>query len=267
VAFRTAKVIQAPLDGQPGTSFVFEINGVRIFCGGSNWIPADSFLTEIKSDRYRAWVELMVGIRRSEGARFTHPQIKGNQNMLRVWGGGIYESEELYKWVISAACQADHSICDERGILVWQDFMFGCGLYPSYEAINDSIRLEAEQAVRRLRDHPSVVIFAGNNEDYQVAESLGVMDYSDNSGEYMHTKFPACVSQQSPRLTFSRQIYEVILPEIVERLSTIFYHRSSPYGGESSSDKTVGDIHQWNVWHGTQEPWSNWDILAGRFVS
>lgn len=69
--------------------------------------------------------------------------------------------------------------------------MFGCGLYPSYQSINDSIRLEAEQAVRRLRDHPSVVIFAGNNEDYQVAESLGVMDYSDNSGDYMQTKFPA----------------------------------------------------------------------------
>jgi beta-mannosidase len=69
--------------------------------------------------------------------------------------------------------------------------MFGCGLYPSYEAMNNSIRLEAEQAVRRLRDHPSVVIFAGNNEDYQVAESLGVMDYSDTSGDYMHSKFPA----------------------------------------------------------------------------
>ena len=65
----------------------------------------------------------------------------------------------------------------------------------------------------------------------------------------------------------SRQIYEVILPEVVERLSTIFYHRSSPYGGVDTKDKTVGDLHQWNVWHGTQEPWANWDILKGRFVS
>lgn len=85
--------------------------------------------------------------------------------------------------------------------------MFGCGLvclfrflgveplsqaqYPSYDKLNASIKVEAEQAVARLRNHPSVVIFAGNNEDYQVAEALGVMDYNDNSGEYMHTKFPA----------------------------------------------------------------------------
>lgn len=97
VAFRTAKVIQQPLDGQPGTSFVFEVNGVRIFCGGSNWIPADSFLTEIKADRYRAWVELMVSVAGRDSWLQCDVQIKGNQNMLRVWGGGIYESEELYK--------------------------------------------------------------------------------------------------------------------------------------------------------------------------
>nr|XP_019043746.1 hypothetical protein I302_08327 [Kwoniella bestiolae CBS 10118]OCF22676.1 hypothetical protein I302_08327 [Kwoniella bestiolae CBS 10118] len=228
VAFRSAKVIQEPLEGQEGTSFVFEINGIRVFCGGSNWIPADSFLTEIEPGRYRAWVDLLI---------------RGNQNMLRVWGGGVYEAEELY------------DACDENGILVWQDFMFGCGLYPSYPKLNESIKLEAEQAVRRLRDHPSVVIFAGNNEDYALAESIGVMDYKDNSGDYMNSKFPA------------RHVYEVLLPEVVDRLSNIFYHRSSPYGGKDSSDQTVGDIHQWNVWHGTQEPWSNWDKLAGRFVS
>lgn len=68
--------------------------------------------------------------------------------------------------------------------------MFGCGLYPSYKELNASIKEEAEQVMTRLRNHPSVVIFAGNNEDYQVAEAVGVMDYNDNSGEYMHTKFP-----------------------------------------------------------------------------
>ncbi|WVR07896.1 hypothetical protein IAU60_004939 [Kwoniella sp. DSM 27419] len=228
VGFRSAKVIQEPLEDQDGTSFVFEINGIRVFCGGSNWIPADSFLTEIEPGRYRRWVELLV---------------KGNQNMLRVWGGGVYEDEELY------------NACDELGILVWQDFMFGCGLYPSYAPFNDNVKAEAEQAVKRLRDHPSVVIFAGNNEDYQVAESVGMMDYNDNSGDYMKSKFPG------------RHLYEVLLPEVVERLSTVFYHRSSPYGGKDTRDPTVGDIHQWNVWHGSQEPWSNWDKLAGRFVS
>jgi hypothetical protein len=97
VAFRNAKVIQEPLEGQPGTSFLFEVNGVRVFCGGSNWIPADSFLTEIEPGRYRKWVDLMV--------RCLHVhadlQIRGNQNMLRVWGGGVYEADELYEWVVS----------------------------------------------------------------------------------------------------------------------------------------------------------------------
>ncbi|WVQ80709.1 hypothetical protein IAT38_002814 [Cryptococcus sp. DSM 104549] len=228
VAFRHARVVQEPLADQPGTSFLFEINGVRIFCGGSNWIPADSFLTEITPERYRQWVQLLA---------------EGNQNMLRVWGGGVYEHEALY------------NACDELGVLVWQDFMFGCGIYPSYPALNDSIEKEAEQAVKRLRNHPSVVIFAGNNEDYQVAESLKVVDYEDESGDYMHSKFPG------------RHIYEVILPKVVHHLSNIYYHRGSPYGGKNTRDPTVGDIHQWNVWHGTQEPWANWYKLAGRFVS
>lgn len=230
VGFRHVEVVQEALaeaDGG-GSSFLFEVNGVRVFCGGSNWIPADNYLTEIEPDRYKRWVDLLV---------------KGNQNMLRVWGGGIYEADELY------------AACDEAGVLVWQDFMFGCGLYPSYKRLNDSIQAEAEQAVQRLRAHPSVVIFAGNNEDYQIAEEQGVVDYNDESGDYMHTKFPA------------RHIYEIILPGVVQKLSNIFYWRSSPYGGKTSGDLTVGDVHQWNVWHGTQEPWSHWDKLAGRFVS
>lgn len=166
VGFRHAAVVQEPLaeaDGG-GSSFLFEVNGVRVFCGGSNWIPADVYLTEISAERYQRWVDLLV---------------RGNQNMLRVWGGGVYEADELY------------AACDAAGVLVWQDFMFGCGLYPSYKRINDSIRAEAEQAVRRLRKHPSVVIFTGNNEDYQIAEEQGVVDYDDESGDYMHTKFPA----------------------------------------------------------------------------
>lgn len=227
VAFRHVQIVQEALPTE-GSSFLFEVNGVRIFCGGSNWIPADNYLTEVSEQRYKDWIDLFIS---------------GNQNMLRVWGGGIYEEEVLYDY------------CDEKGVLVWQDFMFGCGLYPSYPALNTCVKNEAEQAVARLRAHPSVVIFAGNNEDYQVAESQGVVDYDDNSGDYMHTKFPA------------RHIYEVLLPEVVNRLSNVFYWPSSPFGGKTSGDLTVGDVHQWNVWHGTQEPWSNWDKLAGRFVS
>ncbi|KAF8165386.1 glycoside hydrolase family 2 protein [Crassisporium funariophilum] len=231
IAFRRALVVQDDLIDEEGLTFLFEINNVRVFCGGSNWIPADSFLTTMTTERYRAWLQLLVD---------------GNQNMIRVWGGGIYEYDSFY------------SICDELGILVWQDFMFGCGQYPAYDSFVDSVREEAVQNVKRLRHHPSVVIFAGNNEDYQVAESLKLeLDYSDEHSDFRKTNFPA------------RFIYERVLPSVVEEHSNIHYHRASPYSGQGkpTTDRTLGDIHQWNVWHGSQEPWHNWDILSGRFVS
>jgi len=231
VAFRRARIVQDKLIDQEGRTFLFEINKLKIFCGGSNWIPADSFLTTMTRERYRAWLQLLVD---------------GNQNMVRVWGGGIYEADDFY------------DICDELGILVWQDFMFGCGQYPAYDSFTESVKLEAEQNVKRLRHHPSVVIFAGNNEDYQLAESCKLdLDYNDEKGDFRNSTFPA------------RYIYERLLPSVVERLSDIHYHRSSPYSGfgKETTDRNYGDLHQWNVWHGTQEPWHNWDILSGRFVS
>ncbi|KAJ6614286.1 glycoside hydrolase family 2 protein [Mycena sp. CBHHK59/15] len=223
IGFRRIRVVQEKLVDQVGLSFLFEVNNIRIFCGGSNWIPADSFLTEITEQRYRAWLQLLVD---------------GNQNMIRVWGGGIYEADAFY------------DICD---VLVWQDFMFGCGQYPAYQSFLDSVKTEAEQNVRRLRHHPSVVIF-----DYQIAESLNLeLDYSDEKSDYLQTNFPA------------RHIYERLLPAVMEELSDIYYHRASPYSGHGkpTTDKTYGDLHQWNVWHGSQEPWHKWDTLAGRFVS
>ncbi|KAF8812399.1 glycoside hydrolase family 2 protein [Phlegmacium glaucopus] len=230
IAFRRAQVVQTELIDEEGLTFLFEINNIRIFCGGSNWIPADSFLTTMTAERYRAWLQLLVD---------------GNQNMIRVWGGGIYEHDDFY------------DICD-GDVLVWQDFMFGCGQYPAYDSFVNSVREEAMQNVKRLRHHPSVVIFAGNNEDYQLAESLNLeLDYSDEHSDYRKTNFPA------------RFIYERVLPSIVEEYSNIHYHRASPYSGQGkpTTDRTLGDIHQWNVWHGSQEPWHNWDILSGRFVS
>ncbi|KAH8118262.1 glycoside hydrolase family 2 protein [Phellopilus nigrolimitatus] len=231
VGFRRVKVVQDELEGQPGHSFVFEVNNIRIFCGGSNWIPADSFLTTMTPERYRDWLQLLID---------------GNQNMVRVWGGGIYEPDCFY------------DICDELGILVWQDFMFGCGQYPANDSLLASVQIEAEQNVKRLRHHPSIVIFAGNNEDYQLAESLNLeLDYNDEESDFLQTNFPA------------RYIYERLLPAAVASNSEVHYHRSSPYSGfgQVTTDKTNGDLHQWNVWHGSQEPWHNWDILAGRFVS
>ncbi|ELU41403.1 glycoside hydrolase family 2 protein [Rhizoctonia solani AG-1 IA] len=246
IGIRRARVVEDPLEGQDGRTFLFEINNVRIFCGGSNWIPADNFLTTITPERYRAWLQLLVD---------------GNQNMVRIWAGGIYEDDSFY------------DTCDELGILVWQDFMFGCGQYPAYDSLIESVKLEAESNVKRMRHHPSLVIWAGNNEDYQVAESLKLeLDYDADPTQvdFRKTNFPA------------RYIYEVVLPEVVNRLSDTHYHRASPYSGygKPTTDRTYGDIHQCKMnrkkyqtggsdqrIQGSQEPWHNWDILSGRFVS
>ncbi|KAJ5144566.1 Glycoside hydrolase family 2 immunoglobulin-like beta-sandwich [Penicillium atrosanguineum] len=230
IGIRTAEIIQQP--DKHGKSFFFRINGMDIFCGGSCWIPADSLLPSINAARYRKWIELMV---------------EGRQIMIRVWGGGIYEDDSFY------------NACDELGVMVWQDFMFGCGNYPTSPQILESIQQETVFNVQRLRHHPSIVIWVGNNEDYQVQESEGLTyNFEDKDPEsWLKTDFPA------------RYIYEKLLPEVVaEHAPGTFYHPGSPWGdGKISSDPTVGDMHQWNVWHGTQEKYQIFDTLGGRFNS
>ncbi|KAJ4132320.1 hypothetical protein NW754_015135 [Fusarium falciforme] len=162
-------------------------------------------------------------------------------------GGGIYEEDAFY------------DACDELGILVWQDFMFACGNYPVWPEFIDSIRHEAKQNVRRLRHHPSVVIYAGNNEDYQVQEASD-LDYvweDKDPQSWLKTNYPA------------RYYYEHLLPEAVaEESQGVVYWPASPFSsGKPTNDKTVGDIHQWNVWHGTQEKYQTFHNLGGRFNS
>ncbi|KAF2396378.1 beta-mannosidase precursor [Trichodelitschia bisporula] len=230
IGFRRAELVQQE-DGI-GKSFFFRVNGGDVFCGGSDWIPADSFTPRICAERYRKWLQLMVD---------------GNQVMIRIWGGGIWEEDVFY------------DLCDELGILVWQDFMFGCGNYPAFPEYLASVDKESAENVRRIRHHPSIVIFAGNNEDYQVQEQFGLTyNYADKDPtDWLKTDFPA------------RYIYEKILPDIVQKEAPhIPYHPGSPWGdGLITSNRNVGDMHQWNVWHGTQEKYQIFDTLGGRFNS
>ena len=231
---RKAKIIQRRLQDEDGTSFVVEVNDIPIFCGGSNWIPADSFLTRMSpcsGSSYQDWVTMLI---------------QGNQMMLRVWGGGIYETDSFY------------DTCDELGMLVWQDLMFACGNYPVEDAFLDSVKGEVTSKFKELRNHPSIVIVAGNNEDYQIAEQEGLeYDLKDsNPASWLRTNFPA------------RFIYESMIPDLArEHMLGVHYHPGSPWGGNTSNDPTVGDIHQWNVWHGEQLSYQQWDKLSGRFVS
>lgn len=209
IGFRQFELIQEP--DAWGKSFYFRINGVDIFAGGSCWIPGDSFLAQISAERYWDWIRLLV---------------EGNQIMIRVWGGGIYEDNAFL------------DACDALGVLVWQDFAFACGNYPAYPAYLKNVEHEVRQNIRRFRSHPSVVIWAGNNEDYQVLERYKLeYDYENKDPEsWLKTTFPA------------RYMYEYLFPKIVEEEDPgALYHPGSPWGdGKNSADPTVGDIHQWN---------------------
>ncbi|NWI17169.1 MANBA mannosidase, partial [Crypturellus soui] len=136
--FRTVELVQEPVSGSPGLSFYFRINGRPIFMKGSNWIPADSFQDRVTYDTYRLLLKSAAD---------------ANMNILRVWGGGVYEHDEFY------------DICDELGIMIWQDFMFACALYPTDQNYLESVRAEVTHQVRRLKSHPSIILWSGNNEN------------------------------------------------------------------------------------------------------
>lgn len=132
---RTVKLLREQDD--TGESFIFEINGHKIFSKGANWIPADNFIPRIPNERYEKLLELAAA---------------AHMNTIRVWGGGIYEQEIFY------------NLCDRLGLMVWQDFMFACGEYPEVESFADNVRCEAEYVVKKLRNNPSIVMWCGNNE-------------------------------------------------------------------------------------------------------
>ncbi|WEJ94840.1 glycosyl hydrolase family 2 protein [Yamadazyma tenuis] len=219
VGLRSVELIQEPFADQPGASFYFRVNGVPVYSNGSNWIPAHSFQTCLTPKDYTEWLELMVN---------------GNQNMVRIWGGGYFEQDIFYQE------------CDRLGLLVWHDMMFACAQYPGYKEFEESVEKEVICQLKRLRNYCSIALYCGNNEDYQSADRFKLTDETFFGKKRYEKSFPKLVSQYSPAVP---------------------YHPGSPWGGSSYKDETAGDIHQWNVWHGTQEKYQDWDKLGGRFVS
>lgn len=205
---RTIEVDQSPGLEPDTTNFTFVLNGVKVFAKGADWIPADNLIGSIPAERYRKLVQM---------AR------EANMNMLRVWGGGIYESPEFY------------NACDEMGILVWQDFMFSCAAYPDDdEEFVREVRREAEIVVTELRNHPCIALWCGNNENQWI----------DSMIHWNEPDFPF----------FGRRIYEEILPEACARHDpSRLYWQGSPWGDDANSDK-AGDKHNWQVWAGMIYP-------------
>ncbi|KAJ9611493.1 hypothetical protein H2200_004677 [Cladophialophora chaetospira] len=230
VGIRTISLIQRSLTDAPGKTFMFNVNGRDIFAQGACWIPADNLLTTVTRERYFEWMKL---------AKFNH------LNMVRVWGGGIYETDDFF------------DACDEMGLLVWHDFAFACGDYPTHPSYLENVKAEAKAQVLRIRNKTSLALLCGNNEDFMLEDWLGdKYDFQDHTGPFLDKPFP------------QREIYLRILPEICkDQCPHIPYWPSSPWGGESANDTTVGDIHQWNVWHVDQKPYQSYKTLSGRFVS
>ncbi|MFM2057756.1 MAG: hypothetical protein RLY71_2141 [Pseudomonadota bacterium] len=235
LGLRRLRLVQAPVAGEAGLSFVFEVNGRELFCGGANWIPDDNLLERITPERLRQRVQQAVD---------------AHLVMLRVWGGGLYEMDAFY------------DACDALGVLVWQDFVFACGLYPAYPAFVASIEAEARAAITRLRHRASLALWCGNNEDYTLAETVGALGPTATGAD--PTRFEA------------RAIYEQLLPTLCLQLDPGRpYWPGSPYTPPApgtgqprlSQDASCGDRHSWEVWHQLMLPYQRYGELTARFVS
>ena len=208
-----------------GTCFRFSVNGRPFFAKGANWIPADVFLPRVSAEKYRALLQSCIA---------------ANMNMVRVWGGGVYEAEEFY------------NLCDELGIVVWQDFMFACALYPGDADYLQNVEKEAEYVIKKFRHHPCIALWCGNNEceegwfHWGWKESLPAHVWSDYE-----------------------KIFHQILPQAVQKYDPQrAYWPSSPHSKEIGDPRSEesGDMHYWGVWHG-QEPFAEYQKKYHRFMS
>ncbi|MBG8553451.1 beta-mannosidase [Hymenobacter guriensis] len=214
---------------QYGKSFEFVVNGLPIFAKGANWIPADIFPNRVTPGKYRQLLQAAKA---------------ANMNMVRVWGGGIYENDVFY------------DLCDELGLLVWQDFMFACTFYPGDNAFFSNVRQEATYQVRRLRHHPSLAIWVGNNEnevawqDWNMPAIIGAAHQKQVWGDYL-------------------RLFNDLLPSVLrEQDPSRLYWPSSPSANyeDLASRQRNGDMHYWAVWAGT-DPLSAYEQQVPRFMS
>ncbi|MFF3066536.1 glycoside hydrolase family 2 protein [Oerskovia sp. NPDC057915] len=209
VGFRTVRLDMLPdeHDGEPGTSFVIVVNDRPVFVRGANWIPDDAFPHRVTRERY--------------AARITQAE-QANVNLLRVWGGGIFEADDFY------------DLCDERGILTWQDFLFACSTYAEEEPLRGEVEAEVRDNVVRLAPHPSLVLWNGNNENL-----WGFHDWD-----------------WQPRLqgrTWGLGYYTELLPALLAELDPGRpYTPGSPWSGSLDLHPNLdahGSVHVWDAWN------------------
>lgn len=221
VGFRTVELDMTPDDR--GTPFRIRVNGRAIFIKGANWIPDDAFPHRVDRDRYA---------RRLDQAQFA------GMNLIRVWGGGIYESEDFF------------DLCDERGLLTWQDFLLACAAYAEEEPLYSEFEAEARQAVARIGTHPSLVIFNGNNE---------------NVWGYTEWNWPLRLEGKS----WGARYYYDLFPSIVAELAPhVPYTPGSPFSPNdpaAPNDPDNGTMHIWDLWN--QKDYPHYRDYTPRFVA
>lgn len=234
IGIRSLKVINKP--DEAGHTFYFELNGVPVFMKGANYIPSDNFLPRVTDEKYEKTILDAVNV---------------NMNMLRIWGGGIYENDIFY------------DLCDKYGILVWQDFMFACSTFPAKGELMDNIRHEAVENIQRLRNHPSIAIWCGNNECHTAWFNWGWKRKYTEAGYADEIR------------NMQKDLFHNVLAQAVEQNDpTAFYWPSSPYGGDPEAKcesglpnwNPNGDGHYWGVWHG-KDSIANYNVVRARFFS
>jgi beta-mannosidase len=234
IGLRSIRLVRDP--DSLGKSFYFEVNGKPLFIKGANYIPNDNFLNLVTEERYK---------------HIINSAVESNMNMLRVWGGGIYENDLFY------------DMCDKAGILLWHDFMFACSMYPGDDAFLENVRQEVTDNVKRLRNHASIALWCGNNEN-DVAWCEGDM----NCGWGWKQQYTA--AQRKIIWHSYDTLFHHLIPELVDTYDqTRAYWPSSPtadWGVHATYNSTMGDVHYWGVWHGN-EPFSAFYKNIGRFMS
>lgn len=212
---------------QWGTSYTIRVNGRDVFCKGANYIPQDIFPARITDISLKETVQTMSAC---------------NFNMVRVWGGGYYQPDAFY------------DACDEFGIMVWQDFMFACAMYPGTEEFAANVKQELDQQIPRLATHPSVVLFNGNNEVDVAWKNWGFQD------KYMITPQQGAKIEQ-----YYERIFKRLIPESVKQWTNVPYVHTSPLSNWGKDEYfNHGSMHYWGVWHG-KDPIEDFGRKTGRF--
>jgi beta-mannosidase len=220
VGFRSVRWDTEP--DADGTPFTLVVNDRPIFVKGVNWIPDDALPVRVDRARYE---------------RRLRQAVAANLNLIRVWGGGIYESDDFYE------------LCDELGLLTWQDFLFACAAYPEEEPLRSEVEAEAREQIVRLSSHPSLVLLNGNNENLWGYEDWGwkaALDGKTWGAYYYHDLFPRLIAELAPAVPYSA---------------------GSPFspGGRHPNDERHGSMHLWEQWN--RRDWPTYREHTPRFVA